>query len=576
MKMNFKGLKRTCALSLATVFLATTAFGSPTFAANDSAKSAVTTTTTAAAIAEASSGSTTSAIQVPALSQGALKEAAAAGVYYIQPLTGGASRFVNNAGGYTFVIPAGMQVTDMSHSSLVSVFEDEHRHLEVYTGYPVAGYTGYGYKFLENTQDHTNIYQSTTTIAGHTAYVKQWERRKLSKIKNDHNYYASVTIMAGAKVYDFFFTSDRPFWEIGGYLDIAKSFTSFAPTSAGYDAKSRLVASLKWNEETNKFFEQYFGKDSSLTWGMYNRFYSWKKDDLKAKEEQIGYKFPILLHYTALRPDLASYVSGVTYLLDTAYEDGRTIELTLQTPLGAGGPNRIYRILEGEFDGFLHDYAKAIAKFGHPVLFRLFNEMNGDWCDYSAYYTSRDPEMFKAAYRYIYSIFEEEGANANTIWIWNPNAGSFPNYMWNDQRCYYPGDEYVDVVGLTAYNTGTYYKGETWKSFNACYYDVYTQMAKYYTQPMMITEFSCASCGGDKVSWVKNMFYYIKAYDKIKVAVWWDGCDWDAAGNIARSYFIDDPKELLDVFSHYLVPTENETATDSAIKAGPVTLRESK
>ncbi len=497
---------------------------------------------------------TEAAITKPAISAGALQEAAAAQAYYMYKQASGTRRFVSNAGGYSFELPEGMEIKDMSHSSIVAVFEDEHRHLEVYSGTTgsLSGYVNYGYKFLSNTADYTQVYQSTGAVAGHTAYIKQWERKKLSKVANDHNYYASVTLSDGGRIYDFFFTSDLPFWQVGGFLDMPNSLWFFAPTSSGYDVVGKAVERPNWNEETAKFYKQYFTESEKLTWGMYNRYYSWTSNDLEKKEEEIGYKFPIALHYSSIRPDIAAYVSGISYLLDKAYSEGRTLELTLQTPMEVTGRNMMYRILDGELDSFLHDYAKAVAKFKHPVLFRPFNEMNGDWCNYSAYHTSRDTKIFRDVYKYLYGIFEEEGANANTIWVWNPNGKSYPSFAWNDQRLYYPGDEYVDIVGLTAYNTGNYYSGETWKSFNACYYNVYSTATRYYSQPMMITEFSCATAGGDKVSWVKNMFYYIKGYSKIKVAVWWDGCDFDANGNVARSYFIDDPREVMSVFKNYL------------------------
>ena len=38
---------------------------------------------------------------------------------------------------------------------------------------------------------------------------------------------------------------------------------------------------------------------------------------------------------------------------------------------------------------------------------------------------------------------------------------------------YYPGDEYVDIVGLTAYNTGNYYPGENWSTFDELYLEYY-------------------------------------------------------------------------------------------------------
>jgi hypothetical protein len=117
---------------------------------------------------------------------------------------------------------------------------------------------------------------------------------------------------------------------------------------------------------------------------------------------------------------------------------------------------------------------------------------------------------------------------------------------------YYPGDAYVDVVGLTAYNTGDYYPGETWKSFAELYDNIYYSYVERYDKPFMITEFASAVSGGDKNQWVVDMFRHIRYYDKIKVAVWWDGVDYDSNGRIARNYFINDPTTLIETFRHNL------------------------
>ena len=74
---------------------------------------------------------------------------------------------------------------------------------------------------------------------------------------------------------------------------------------------------------------------------------------------------------------------------------------------------------------------------------------------------------------------------------------------------------------------------------------------------MMITEFSCSAMGGNKAAWIADMFEEIKNYPDIKLAIWWDGCDYDKDGNIARSYFIDDSEEVLDAFYRGLHPREN-------------------
>ena len=160
--------------------------------------------------------------------------------------------------------------------------------------------------------------------------------------------------------------------------------------------------------------------------------------------------------------------------------------------------------------------------------------------------------MYIAFYKYVYEIFREEGALPYTIWIFNPNERAYPNYVWNHALCYYPGDEYVDIIGLTGYNTGTYYSDETWRSFKKIYDSFYWQYNAWFGQPFMITEFACSNIGGDKAAWVREMFQQIRNYPRIKVAVWWDGRDLDSKGNIARSYFIDDNEAAVAVFREYL------------------------
>jgi beta-mannanase len=211
----------------------------------------------------------------------------------------------------------------------------------------------------------------------------------------------------------------------------------------------------------------------------------------------------------------------------------------------------VYDVLNGEYDEFLTNYAQTVKDFGHPVLFRLGNEMNGDWCPYSSYNTSKDTQIFKEFYRYVYKFFADAGAD-NVIWIWNPNGKSFPDFEWNDEVMYYPGDEYVDVVGLTAYNTGTYYSGENWTGFAQLYDPIYAKSTALYSQPLMITEFASSSVGGDKNQWIRDMFDHIQSYPNIKVAIWWNGCDWDANGNVARPYFIDETPQIVQTFREML------------------------
>ena len=66
--------------------------------------------------------------------------------------------------------------------------------------------------------------------------------------------------------------------------------------------------------------------------------------------------------------------------------------------------------------------------------------------------------------------------------------------------------------------------------------------------PFMITEFASATAGGDKQKWIQDMLNHIEKYSNIKIAVWWNHADYSSNGEIARSYFINDNKQNLNIF----------------------------
>lgn len=485
------------------------------------------------------------------------KEETAVKSLYSLENNGAYSRFSNYVHGYSLNVDSGMKA-DMSLSGVCAVLESDHKRIEIYkenlpSNVSQQAYISYSNQFLDNTADHTKEYETRTTVNGRSVHILQWSRPKLSRVENDRNFYVSLEILSGSReIYTIFVKSDTPFYLTGGYQYLVNDFSVFAPTQSAYMRKSVDVPieSKGWNQETQDFYRQYFGPDSTLTWGLFQPKAPDDFTQMNYLETAMGYKFPILLNYSNFENTYRH--PNLEYRLQNAYKQGKTLELTLQTSwTNAGEGNMVYDVLNGKYDEFLLNYAQTVKDFGHPVLFRLGNEMNGDWCPYSSYNTSKDTLVFKEFYRYVHRFFTDAGAD-NVIWIWNPNGKSFPDFEWNDEVMYYPGDEYVDIVGLTAYNTGTYYPGENWTSFAVLYDPIYARSNTLYSQPLMITEFASSSVGGDKNQWIRDMFDHIQSYPRIKAAVWWDGCDWDANGNVARPYFIDETPQLIQTFKELL------------------------
>ncbi|MDR2355573.1 MAG: glycoside hydrolase family 26 protein [Clostridiales Family XIII bacterium] len=471
---------------------------------------------------------------------------------------GAYSRFDNYVGGYSILVDPSLEI-DMSLSAVCATLENAELRMQIFNqpvnvqtarGIQVDAnsYISYSYRFLENTLDHTLAYQEDRVVNGREVHIAKWDRRPLLRVENDKNHYMCIDIRAGDfEIVTILIASALPFEE-EAYAYVAAGFYPIEGGATPYIRRSAATSSgeRNWNSETAAFFDHYFDDSAPLTWGLFEPFD--KLDDL---ESRLDYKFPILLEYTSLEntvrhPDLINR-------LRSAHVRGATLELTLQPATWLPGEiNPVYRILNGEYDAFLKNYAETTAGFAHPVLFRLCNEMDGDWCNYSGHTLSRDPQIYKELYRYVYGFFEEAGAD-NVIWIWNPQGQYFPTFTWNHSLMYYPGDAYADVIGLTLYNTGTYYAhvGEQWKSFTELYDSIYCDFAANFQKPLMITEFASASMGGDKNRWIVDMFENLYRYPRFKIAVWWSGFDYDG-DTVSRSYIIDETPETMDTFRAYL------------------------
>lgn len=83
---------------------------------------------------------------------------------------------------------------------------------------------------------------------------------------------------------------------------------------------------------------------------------------------------------------------------------------------------------------------KELDDAGVVVLWRPFHEMNGGWF----WWGGQTPETFIKLWRQMFVYFTQTKGLNNLLWVYAPNQA--PN-----AGLYYPGDRYVDMVGLDAY-----------------------------------------------------------------------------------------------------------------------------
>ncbi len=328
---------------------------------------------------------------------------------------------------------------------------------------------------------------------------------------------------------------------------VSSTFTDYRPVVPQY-----------WSEETMAMYNDIVSANE-CRWGIYSPHAIENNDlsDIEKLEEKAESEFDGVLEYTYLFTEIP--VEG----MKSAYRQGKVVELTLQTSTemnrDLNGKNPVFDVIDGLYDEKIRKMAADIKEVGHPVLFRLNNEMNSDWTSYSGAACMTDPEIYIMVWKRIYDIFEEEGVN-NTIWIFNPNDESFPPNGYNASMAYYPGDEYVHMFGITGYNTGTYYaelNGERWRTFDEIYSAIDEKYSGIYGEfPWIITEFASSSIGGDKVKWIKDMFKDIKKYPRIKMAFWFNSADFESISEnyerVARPYWFDETEETAKAFAEGL------------------------
>jgi len=429
-------------------------------------------------------------------------------------------------------------------------FYDDHTHVDVYydnfnhTVTDADAYIGYGNRFAKNGSNHRVTMDENMIVAESTVHLLKWERDKLARVENDKNYYASFEIVKNDReVYTILIKSDQP---IQHEMEIVNSFRMFPPQDKAEIGKVTSRKPLRVNKETEELYNRIF-LSNGLKWGIYepNSVKS-KMNQLLELEEKLDYKFRLLIRYQSLDTGFPAED------LKTICDSGRIAVLTLQTMnYNKDNSGVMYDILNGKYDEYLTKYAQDIKAFDFPLLFRLNNEMNGDWVPYSSYHNSKDTEIYTEMWKYIHDIFSKNEVD-NVLWVWNPNNLSKPGFAWNHPLLYYPGDNFVDIVGLTAYNTGTFYEGEEWNTFHELYGPLYAQYSEWFDQPMMIAEFGSSSIGGDKVEWVSSMFEELDQYPKIKAAIWWSHIDFDSNNRPARIYKLDESPELVETFHKHL------------------------
>ena len=176
-------------------------------------------------------------------------------------------------------------------------------------------------------------------------------------------------------------------------------------------------------------------------------------------------ELPLLAAATAHKPSLTLWFQDFTEKLNV--KQIKASSKNGQLPIVSWEPQKLKDkipdnyplndIASGKFDKYLISSAK-LAKWARvPFVIRFAHEMNGYWYPWgqpkpgdprSLATKTNTPTQYINAYRHVHDIFQSVGAK-NVIWMWSPNLiDATPTISL---KSLYPGDSYVDVMGLSGY-----------------------------------------------------------------------------------------------------------------------------
>lgn len=196
-------------------------------------------------------------------------------------------------------------------------------------------------------------------------------------------------------------------------------------------------------------------------------------------------------------------------------------------------------IINGRCDEYLRGFARDLGNRPERFLLRFAHEMN-----IADYNWGLKPDKYIQMWRHVYDVVEGEQkrmGKSNIEWVWSPNYGSNPYTEANSLHKYYPGDDYVDWIGLSGYNWVDSRK-EPWRSFNQIYGTpdgseavlppgVLQDLACHYAKPQILAEVGTVEGQPGKANWIKDMYSKLPDYPFLRAVVWFNDYAFEDVNN---------------------------------------------
>jgi len=260
-------------------------------------------------------------------------------------------------------------------------------------------------------------------------------------------------------------------------------------------------------------------------------------------EQWLRHEHAVVIQYFDIDVPISHVQSAVHGQLANVWEQGYVPQVIWQPnfdTIEGSSPEVNREIAEGNYDDTIETWAETLAEWairsaGTPdrrLYLNLAPEMNGDWSPWSPAISKGTEKDFVKMWRHIHDIvMGTDLASDHIQWIWTIDTTT---RNVNVQDCY-PGDQYVDWVGVHGYNWDNW---GGWDSPSDLYGSTIETLHSITDRPVAVTEFGCSSEYDDgydvdrKDRWIRDAYEYFAERD-VRMACWFnfdDETDWAIFG----------------------------------------------
>ncbi|MEM6802575.1 MAG: glycosyltransferase family 2 protein [Bacteroidota bacterium] len=155
-------------------------------------------------------------------------------------------------------------------------------------------------------------------------------------------------------------------------------------------------------------------------------------------------------------------------------------------------------IITGKFDSYIDEIVVQLRDLDQPIFLSFARQADKES---SPWYSSHEeaPRLYTDTWQYLVNRFVAKGAS-NVVWIWEPNKAE--NFS-----AYYPGNNYVQWLGIGAVNEGNPQEADSWKTFEDLYEPFQAVISSDYNlsqKPIMITRLEATLNSGEQDIWLSD------------------------------------------------------------------------